>query len=109
MLVNDTPADGLAVFVKKECPTCRLIQPIIRDLAKRTDSIVVFAQDDVSAVEGLNVITEEFADAFEVQRRAIGFDAAAVVVPHPMQNRTRAELEGFADQFCQEILARICS
>jgi len=64
---------------------------------------------DGRAIPGVNVITEEFADAFEVQRRAIGFDGAAVVVPHPIQNRTRTELEGFADQFCQQILTRICS
>jgi hypothetical protein len=64
---------------------------------------------DGRGMPGVNVITEEFADAFEVQRCAIGFDAAAVIVPHPIQNRTRAELESFADRFCQEILARICS
>ena len=63
---------------------------------------------DGRGIPGVNVITEEFRDAFEVQRRAIGFDAVAVVVPHPMQNRSRAELEGFADKFCDEILARIC-
>jgi hypothetical protein len=64
---------------------------------------------DGRGIPGVNVITEEFADAFEVQRRAIGFDGAVVVVPHPMQNRTRKELEGFADRFCEEILSRICS
>ena len=58
LLSSRTPADGLTVFVKKECPTCRLIQPVIRDLAKRTNSIIVFAQDDVSAVEGLAVIDD---------------------------------------------------
>ena len=58
MLANDTPADRLTVFVKKECPTCRLIQPVIRDLAQRASSIIVVAQDDVSAVEGLAVIDD---------------------------------------------------
>jgi hypothetical protein len=55
------------------------------------------------------VLTEEFMDAFETQRRAIGFDGAAIFVPHPMQNRSRAELEGFADKFCDEILLQICA
>lgn len=63
---------------------------------------------DGLGIPGVNVITEEFADAFEVQRRAIGFDAAVVKVPHPMQNRTKAELQSFADKFCDEILSRIC-
>jgi hypothetical protein len=63
---------------------------------------------DGRGIPGVNVITEEFADAFEVQRRAVGFDGAVVVIPHPIQNRTRSELEGFADQFCQEILSQIC-
>jgi hypothetical protein len=64
---------------------------------------------DGRGIPGVNVITEEFADAWDMQRRAIGFDGAVVVVPHPMQNRTRAELEGFADRFLEEILAKICS
>jgi hypothetical protein len=33
-----------------------------------------------------------------LQISAIGFDAASVFVPHPMQNRTTAELHAFADQ-----------
>ena len=63
---------------------------------------------DERGLPGVSVLTEEFMDAFEVQRRAIGFDGAGIFVPHPMQNRSRAELEGFADKFCDEILLRIC-
>jgi hypothetical protein len=57
----------------------------------------------------VSVLTEEFMDAFETQRRAIGFDGAAIFVPHPMQNRSRTELESFADKFCGEILLQICA
>jgi hypothetical protein len=63
---------------------------------------------DERDLPGVSVLTEEFMDAFETQRRAIGFDGAAIFVPHPMQNRSRAELEGFADNFCDEILLQIC-
>jgi hypothetical protein len=63
---------------------------------------------DERKIPGVSVLTEEFADAFDVQCKAIGFDGAAVFVPHPMQNRTKEELQGFADKFCDAILSRIC-
>jgi hypothetical protein len=49
------PADGLAIFAKKECPTCSLIRPVIRDLAQRGEAVIVFAQDDPSFLDGLTV------------------------------------------------------
>jgi hypothetical protein len=55
------------------------------------------------------VLTEEFREAFKWQRAAIGLDAASVYVPHPMQNRTTAELHAFADKAADTILATICS
>jgi hypothetical protein len=64
---------------------------------------------DERALPGVSVFTEEFMEAFETQRRAIGFDGAAVFVPHPMQNRSRAELESFADKFFDDILLQICT
>jgi hypothetical protein len=64
---------------------------------------------DERGLPGVSVLTEEFMDAFEAQRRAIGFDGAAIFVPHPMQNRDREELEDFADKFFDEILLRICA
>ena len=56
---------------------------------------------------GVSVLTEEFKDAFESQKRAIGLDATAVYVPHPMQSRTTAELHSFADEFVDAILEAI--
>jgi hypothetical protein len=107
-------------------PTNTRVAPteIIHDITLNCHAVVIALSDcgsctscsthdlfslDGRGIPGVNVITEEFADAFEVQRRAIGFDGAVVVIPHPMQNRTRLELEGFADQFCSEILSQICS
>ena len=57
----------------------------------------------------MSVLTEEFRQAFESQKSAIGLDAASVYVPHPMQNRTTAELHAFAEQSVDTILAAICS
>jgi thiol-disulfide isomerase/thioredoxin len=47
--------DGLAIFVKKECPTCNLVQPVIQELARRGRSVTIFAQDDTSFADGLVV------------------------------------------------------
>jgi hypothetical protein len=97
---------------------------ILQDIGLNADAVVIALSDcgsctscsthdlfdlDGRGIPGVNVITEEFTDAFEGQCAAIGFDGAAVIVPHPIQNRTRAELEAFADRFCEEILSRICS
>jgi hypothetical protein len=96
---------------------------ILQDIALTADAVVIALSDcgsctscsthdlfnlDGRGIPGVNVITEEFAAAFSGQCRAIGFAGAAVIVPHPIQNRTRAELEGFAEKFCDEILSRIC-
>lgn len=118
-------ARGIATRRYKK-PTNTRVAPteIIHAIALECHAVVIALSDcgsctscsthDMAALDdrgipGVSIITEEFADAFEVQRRAIGFDGAAVFVPHPMQNRTRAELESFADQFCEAILARICT
>ena len=48
-----------------------------------------------------------FKEAFEAQRRSLGFAGAAVYVAHPVQNRTTAELRRLADESFQEILGAI--
>jgi hypothetical protein len=53
---------------------------------------------DARGIPGVSVVTAEFADAVEVQAKALGFDPAIVYVPHPIQNRTRAELAQIADE-----------
>ena len=50
---------------------------------------------------------EEFRDAFKTQCTAIGFDGASLYVPHPMQNRTTAELHRFAEEVFETVLATI--
>lgn len=64
---------------------------------------------DKLGLAGVSVLTEEFRQAFEQQKSAIGFDAAAIYVPHPMQNKTTGELHAFAEQSVDQILASICS
>jgi hypothetical protein len=55
------------------------------------------------------VITSEFPDAFERQCAALGFKGAAVIVPHPIQNRTTEELWELADRAYPEIVAALAA
>ena len=86
---------------------------MIEDIAASCDAVVIALSDcgsctscsthdlndlDKRGLAGVSVLTEEFRQAFESQKSAIGFDAASVYVPHPMQNRSTQELHGFADE-----------
>jgi hypothetical protein len=57
---------------------------------------------------GVFVASTEFVDAADAQARALGFpDVAAVFVPHPIQDRTDAELRALAEQALAEIVAAV--
>jgi hypothetical protein len=62
---------------------------------------------DRRGVPGVSVITEAFVDAFASQSRAIGFAGASVVVAHPVQNRTTAELHALAEAALPGVLAAL--
>ncbi len=52
--------------------------------------------------------TEEFRTAARVQASRLGRpDLEAVFVPHPIQDRTRAEIEDRADAVIEEVVARL--
>jgi thiol-disulfide isomerase/thioredoxin len=54
--------DGLHLFVKRDCPTCQLIEPSIYQLAKETDQLVaVYVQDDPTIFSGLNAVRDDTA------------------------------------------------
>ena len=59
---------------------------------------------DSRGIPGVSVVTMEFADAIEVQAKALGFDPAIVYVPHPIQNRTADELARIADDAIEPML-----
>ena len=50
------------------------------------------------------VATTEFMDGAESQARALGADPAGLFVPHPIQDRTDAELVDIADAAYDELL-----
>lgn len=51
--------------------------------------------------------TEAFRQAADAQMKSLGFAAGLVWVPHPVQNRTPAELVALADEALPKILALI--
>ncbi len=59
---------------------------------------------DSRGIPGVSIVTTEFADAVDVQSRALGFDPAIVYVPHPIQNRTAEELIRIADETIEPAL-----
>ena len=118
-------ARGVATRRYKK-PTNTRVAPrdMILDIAKNCQAVVIALSDcgsctscsthdlndlDKKELPGVSVLTEEFRQAFESQKSAIGLDAASIYVPHPMQNRTTAELHAFAEQSIDAILAAICS
>ena len=62
---------------------------------------------ETRGVPGVFVATVEFEDGARAQARALGADPAAVYVPHPIQDRTDAELVAIADAAFEEVLAKL--
>ena len=53
------------------------------------------------------IASTEFIDAAEAQSKALGFDPARVFVPHPIQDRTEAEIRQLADDAYPQIAGMI--
>jgi hypothetical protein len=51
--------------------------------------------------------SSEFESAIEAQGRALGFTPSAVYIPHPIQDRTDAELAVLADGAIERLLASL--
>ena len=64
---------------------------------------------EARGVPALFVATVEFADGAAAQARALGADPAAVYVPHPIQDRTDAEMIAIAEQAVDAIVAALLS
>ena len=116
-------SQGIATKRYKK-PTNTRTAPIemLQEIATDCDVVVIALSDcgsctscsthdlndlDQRGVAGVSVLTEEFRDAFTKQCRAIGFDGASLYTPHPMQNKTTEELDAFAEESFEAILALI--
>lgn len=62
---------------------------------------------DGRGIPGVSIVTTEFADAVEVQSKAMGFEPAVVYTPHPIQNRTADELKKIADDVIEQALGML--
>jgi hypothetical protein len=56
---------------------------------------------------GVFVASSEFVEAAAAQAAALGFEPAAVFVPHPIQDRTDDEMRALADAAVEEILSAL--
>jgi hypothetical protein len=54
-------------------------------------------------------VTTGFVDGVAAQSEALGFEPAVVYVPHPIQNRTKAEIEAIADRAFAGVMAALVS
>ncbi|MEE2702990.1 MAG: thioredoxin family protein [Myxococcota bacterium] len=52
-VVRPTLPTGLVAFVKRDCPTCELVTPVLAEIAKQSE-LTVFSQDDPAFPEGLD-------------------------------------------------------
>jgi hypothetical protein len=60
-------------------------------------------------VVGVFLASEVFDDAARMQGAALGFPAPYVLVPHPVQDRTDAELQAAADAAYAAVVAAVTS
>ena len=58
-------------------------------------------------VVGVFLASEAFADAARLQGAALGFPAPHVLVPHPVQDRTDAELRVVAEEAYPLVVAAV--
>ena len=54
--------DGLVAIVKRDCPTCRLVAPVLAELAGGDDPLTVYSQDDPAFPEGVKVVDDTALD-----------------------------------------------
>lgn len=53
------PESSLAVFVKRDCPTCQLVEPVVRALSTSTSAIAVYSQDDPGFPANLTAVVDD--------------------------------------------------
>ena len=62
---------------------------------------------EARGIPGVFVASTEFVEAAEAQATQLGFDAARVFVPHPIQDRTDDEMLALADAAVDEVITQI--
>jgi hypothetical protein len=60
-------------------------------------------------IPGGYILSEEFRQANDTQAQALGFSPYTVVVEHPIQDRTDAEMATIADNCFEQVKAMLVS
>lgn len=95
-------------LLEKIAEECQVVVIALSDCGSCTSCSTHDLVDlDRRGLAGVSVLTEEFRSAFATQCQAIGFDGASTYVPHPMQNRTTAELHLFAEEVFRKVLTAV--
>ena len=55
------PTDGLIAVVKRDCPTCALVAPVLADLARDAGPLTVHCQDDPGFPQQLPGVVDDGA------------------------------------------------
>ena len=51
--------DGLIAVVKRDCPTCTLIEPVLRQLAENGGALTLYTQDDPAFPSGAGTVVDD--------------------------------------------------
>lgn len=57
--VTGLPADGFALFMKRDCPTCGLIEPLAAAIAGAVDCLRIYSQDDPAFPAGCDGVVDD--------------------------------------------------
>lgn len=80
------PTDGLIVVVKRDCPTCTLIEPVLQQLAGGGEACTVYTQDDPGFPSGIEGVIDDTALEHSFRRNI-------EIVPTLIRLRDGAEVE----------------
>ena len=61
MVTEPRLPSGLVAFVKRDCPTCVLVEPVLAELAKHTE-LTVYTQDDLAFPGGVDPVDDRSLD-----------------------------------------------
>ncbi len=62
---------------------------------------------EIRGIPSVFIASEVFIDAAASQAKALGLEPARVFVPHPIQDRTDAEMQVMAEQFVDQLLGHL--
>jgi len=64
---------------------------------------------EIQGTPAISIASDEFTDAADAQRKALGMDATCCFVRHPIQDRTDEEMRQLADEIADEVVAGLTS